>query len=719
MPIPSASSAPQLPPRPLPRPRSAGGAPLPALDRLGNAPSPGIQHNAVRPGIQAAAPKVVAAPASSTSAPPSQDWRNGNAVDFVRTWEANPAMHGAMVAAYDEMPLATQTALWFNAIEANQYTLLKFQIKAGFVASTGNADYRNGVHLALKMRHKEALRVLLRAGADGEGVSTSDAKRGASRLLHTLAGIAATKDSALFLLEAGADANSVVTDEHGVKDTPLGAATRSTGPFAGDIVHQLLKHGAEVNLPVDSGQAFPRVSTPLLNAIRNPTQPIAMIDRLLRHRDIDVGMADANGLTPRDAARWHKDGSYASALEPMISECSKRGRHRCADEWAQLAGKGYLPAMRPLYVRYGAEIVDCVGRSGQTALWHAAAYGRNEIVRQLLAWGADASLHNGDGVKAVDVAAERTWDDTAAILKAHARAHSSATAGSTSAPPSQDWRNGDAVDFVRTWEANPALHRAMEAAYDEMPPATQTAVWFNAIKTNQYTLLKFQIEAGFEATTGNADYPNGVHLALTMRHKEALRVLLRAGADAKGMSKSDAERGASRLLYSLAGIAATEDTEDSALFMLEAGAYANTEVTDERGVKDTPLGAATRSTGRYASDIVHSLVKHGADVNAEVGSGKASPRFSTPLLNAIRNPEQPIAMIGELLRHADIEVEKPDARGCAPRTAVRYLSDDVYRSALEPLIDACSARGRHESADAGTAAGANRPVPHSALLTEF
>ena len=50
--------------------------------------------------------------------------------------------------------------------------------------------------------------------------------------------------------------------------------------------------------------------------------------------------------------------------------------------------------------------MQCVYDSGQTVLMEAARLGMSEVVRALLAMGADASLRSADGLTAADYAAD-------------------------------------------------------------------------------------------------------------------------------------------------------------------------------------------------------------------------------------------------------------------------------------------------------------------------
>ena len=54
---------------------------------------------------------------------------------------------------------------------------------------------------------------------------------------------------------------------------------------------------------------------------------------------------------------------------------------------------------------------------GTTPLMTASKYGETEVVRVLLAAGADKDLRNNDGKTALDIAIERKKDACAALLR--------------------------------------------------------------------------------------------------------------------------------------------------------------------------------------------------------------------------------------------------------------------------------------------------------------
>ena len=122
-----------------------------------------------------------------------------------------------------------------------------------------------------------------------------------------------------------------------------------------------------------------------------------------------------------DAARVRKTLRYELRLEASRARGAQRevldwqdaDFGQCALWWLAMHGNAELAA---LLIEAGCD-VDLADRDGWTPLSVAAYYGHTEVVRALLAAGADAAREVDDGDSAYDKAVANARHDCASLLK--------------------------------------------------------------------------------------------------------------------------------------------------------------------------------------------------------------------------------------------------------------------------------------------------------------
>lgn len=223
------------------------------------------------------------------------------------------------------------------------------------------------------------------------------------------------------LLEQGADAN--IVGQHGHRPLLIAAANGAL-----DIVRLLLDYGANIN--DETRSPHPQIDrvTPLIQAA---TRGHPEIVQLLLARGVDLRAANNQGIQALTEAFIDRYGLLKGYV-PFDGQTalSRQANRRVILRLLTEAGVDYNEALwnamemddptieRHLYELDGLLLSQCLPRQPRrTALMEAALWGRLEIVRQLLAKGADVNQKTEDGSTALMEAVLRVDDVAPAFLE--------------------------------------------------------------------------------------------------------------------------------------------------------------------------------------------------------------------------------------------------------------------------------------------------------------
>jgi ankyrin repeat protein len=281
-------------------------------------------------------------------------------------------------------------------------------IKAGADPNAPHAEGETPLMTAARTGNPDAVKVLLDHGAR---VNTTESWRGQSALMWASA--ENHPEAAKLLIARGADidAHSGVFDYSGMKAkagsigmnwprggfTPLLFAAREG---AVDTVRVLLDAGANINLPDPDG------STPLLLAIINFHYDIAGV---LLDRGADVNAADSKGRTPLYAAVDMQDLDVSTRPPTKVAD-----KRTSLDIIKSLLEHGASPNAELIKVIPPRGVLDGADGTmgvGSTPFLRAARASDVEVMKLLLAKGANPKMTTQDDVSALMLAAGISWRD--------------------------------------------------------------------------------------------------------------------------------------------------------------------------------------------------------------------------------------------------------------------------------------------------------------------
>ncbi len=274
------------------------------------------------------------------------------------------------------------------AAEASNTPLIQVLLKAGAKATSANLDGETALHLVARAGNVEAAKLLLRAGAK---VDAREKFGGQTPLMWA----AARRHGPMvdLLVSKGADVNArslvrdyqrVATAESRAKFldrgglTPLMYAARENCRACVDI---LLKHKADIALP------DPADVPPLSIALMNGNWDVA---KRLIEAGADVNQWDIFGQSPLHVAVGNMNSRGNNNPLDMDAQNQATGR----DIVKMLVELGANPNQQLVYRAPGRDAG--VGR-GLTPFLEACANGDIEIVKLLLAHGANPKLATADG----------------------------------------------------------------------------------------------------------------------------------------------------------------------------------------------------------------------------------------------------------------------------------------------------------------------------------
>ncbi len=276
------------------------------------------------------------------------------------------------------------------AADASNTELIRVLLRAGADANSPNQDGETALHLVARAGNVEAARLLLRSGAE---VDPRESFGGQTPLMWAAARRHA--EMVELLADKGADVNArsavrdylrVATAESRAKQldrggfTPLMYAAREN---CGACVEVLLKHKVDINLPDPSGIA------PMTIAMLNSNWDIAA--RLIQ-AGADVNEWDIFGQAPLHVAIGNMNSR--SNGNPLDRDRPDKATGR--DVVKLLLDRGADPNQQTYYRAAGLRSFGGTGR-GTTPFLVACGSGDIEIVKLLLAHGANPKLATSDG----------------------------------------------------------------------------------------------------------------------------------------------------------------------------------------------------------------------------------------------------------------------------------------------------------------------------------
>jgi uncharacterized protein len=264
-------------------------------------------------------------------------------------------LRGRIAQAESQLNPARLNSFLFQAADMGCTTIVTELLDRGASVLARDRMFNTALHYAARGGRKELVGLLLDKGAD---INQANAD-GSTALALAIAG--RRQDVVQLLLERGASTAGLA---------PRGSTLLATAAFGGDeqLVRVLLDHGCDPNEPDGTGKG------PLVYASAKALTPIV---RMLLDAGADVNRAYAHNLT---ALMW------AAGYPNIVA-----------------APDGIATA--ELLAARGASI-RAVDDRGRSALMIAAERGHAEMVRWLIAQGADASLRDGQGKTAADLATD-------------------------------------------------------------------------------------------------------------------------------------------------------------------------------------------------------------------------------------------------------------------------------------------------------------------------
>jgi ankyrin repeat protein len=281
------------------------------------------------------------------------------------------------------------------AAEASNTALIELLLKAGAKANSANPDGETALHLVARAGNIEAAKLLLQAGAKVDARETFGGQTplmwAAARRHAPMVELLASKGADVNARSAVRDYQRVATAESRAKFldrggfTPLIYAAREN---CRACVEVLLKHKADIGLPDPSGVP------PLSIAMMNGNWDVA---KRLIEAGADVNQWDIFGQSPLHVAVGAMNSRGDN--NPLDSDAQNQASGR--DIVKMLVERGANPNQQQFYRAPGRD--TGLGR-GYTPFLAACASGDIEIVKLLLAHGADPKLATADAQGAIILA---------------------------------------------------------------------------------------------------------------------------------------------------------------------------------------------------------------------------------------------------------------------------------------------------------------------------
>jgi ankyrin repeat protein len=472
------------------------------------------------------------------------------------------------------------------AIFNGNLTEAKRLLKAGADVKAENAYGVDAMQLAADASNTPAIELLLKAGADPDSPNPDG-----ETALHLVAR-AGNLEAAKLLLRAGAHVDS---RERFGGQTPLMWATARRHP---EMVELLASKGADVNAR-SAVRDFLRVATaesrakqldrggftPLMYAARENCR--ACVEVLLKHK-VDVDQPDPSGMSPMVIAMLNSNWDIAkrlieagadvnawdmfgqAPLHVAVASMNSRGNNNPLDQdnpnqttgreiVQMLVDRGANPNQQTYYRAAGRGLGAGIGFGGSTGrgttpFLIACASGNLDVVKLLLAHGANIKLATADGqgpiILAVGSRAGGTGNPGPALAGAAPPTEGAAPGASGEIPPAV--RGGSrgrgaalAAQSAAPASSAPAAAPAGAGPADKMiPSVSPTVELINYLAANGADINLMAKRHFLQRTRGGS----ALHYAVRTSNKDVINALIKLGIDVNAKD----EDGLTALDYAMA-----------------------------------------------------------------------------------------------------------------------------------------------------------------------
>ncbi|XP_045905425.1 oxysterol-binding protein-related protein 1 isoform X2 [Micropterus dolomieu] len=157
-----------------------------------------------------------------------------------------------------------------------------------------------------------------------------------------------------------------------------------------DVVEELLKAGADVNLPNNIGD------TPLHKAAFTGRKEVVM---LLLHYDACATVINGTAQIPKDVTQ-------NAEIRSMLEAAERTEERKLEEELLEAAREGDLSTLTELLSRKKPPDINCTDLLGNTPLHSAAYRGQKQCALKLLKSGASPNIKNKNGQTVFDLASD-------------------------------------------------------------------------------------------------------------------------------------------------------------------------------------------------------------------------------------------------------------------------------------------------------------------------
>lgn len=157
-----------------------------------------------------------------------------------------------------------------------------------------------------------------------------------------------------------------------------------------DVVEELLKAGADVNLPNNVGD------TPLHKAAFTGRKEVVM---LLLHYDACATVINGTAQIPKDVTQ-------NAEIRSMLEAAERTEERKLEEELLEAAREGDLSSLTQLLSKKKTPDINCTDLLGNTPLHSAAYRGQKQCALKLLKSGASPNIKNKKGQTAFDLASD-------------------------------------------------------------------------------------------------------------------------------------------------------------------------------------------------------------------------------------------------------------------------------------------------------------------------